>query len=117
MGKGRALQIILSGEIIGAQEAYRIGLVNEVVPMANLIPRAEAILNQINANAPVGVKYSIDAVNKGMDTTSQEGLLHRGVAICDLRCDRRQEGRHIRLSGQARAAVSGAVGKFRNLHS
>src|SRR6202008_1182608 len=58
-GKGRALQIILSAEMIGAQEAYRIGLVNEVVPPANLIARAEAILSQINANGPVGVKYSI----------------------------------------------------------
>ena len=67
VGKGRALQLILSGEIIDAQEAYRIGLVNEVVPAANLIARAEAILNQINSNAPLGVKFSIEAVNKGLD--------------------------------------------------
>ena len=67
VGKGRALQLILSGEIINAQEAYRIGLVNEVVPGADLISRAEAILNQINSNAPLGVKFSIDAVNKGLD--------------------------------------------------
>src|SRR5881409_2056662 len=40
VGKGRALQLILSGEMISAQDAYRIGLVNEVVPAANLIPRA-----------------------------------------------------------------------------
>src|SRR6201997_5838983 len=44
VGKGRALQLILTGETISAQEAYRIGLVNEVVPVANLIARAEAIL-------------------------------------------------------------------------
>ena len=75
VGKGRALQLILSGEIISAQEAYRIGLVNEVVPSANLISRAEAILNQINFNAPLGVKYSIDAVNKGLDGSVSEGLL------------------------------------------
>ena len=75
VGKGRALQLILSGEIINAQEAYRIGLVNEVVPLANLIPRAEAILNQINSNAPLGVKFSIDAVNKGLDASVSEGLL------------------------------------------
>ena len=47
VGKGRALQLILSGEMISAQEAYRIGLVNEVVPAAELITRAEAILNRI----------------------------------------------------------------------
>ncbi len=75
VGKGRALQLILSGEIINAQEAYRIGLVNEVVPSANLITRAEAILNQINSNAPLGVKFSIDAVNKGLDGSVSEGLL------------------------------------------
>ena len=75
IGKGRALQLILSGEIISAQEAYRIGLVNEVVPSANLISRSEAILNQINSNGPLGVKYSIDAVNKGLDGSVSEGLL------------------------------------------
>jgi enoyl-CoA hydratase/carnithine racemase len=75
IGKGRALQLILTGEIINVQEAYRIGLVNEVVPLANLIPRAEAILNQINSNAPLGVKFSIDAVNKGLDGSVSEGLL------------------------------------------
>jgi enoyl-CoA hydratase len=75
IGKGRALQLILTGEIINVQEAYRIGLVNEVVPLANLIPRAEAILNQINSNAPLGVKFSIDAVNKGLDAGVSEGLL------------------------------------------
>src|SRR6266853_4506169 len=47
VGKGLALQLLLSGEMIGAQEAHRIGLVNEVVPAANLIARAEAILAQI----------------------------------------------------------------------
>src|SRR6202047_4309728 len=62
IGRGRALKLILSGEIIDAKEAYRIGLVNEVVPGANLIARAEAVLNQIISNAPVGAKYSIEAV-------------------------------------------------------
>jgi enoyl-CoA hydratase len=75
VGKGRALQIILSGERINAQEAYRIGLVNEVVPVAaDLIPRAEAILNQIFKNAPIAVKYSLEAVNKGLETSIADGL-------------------------------------------
>jgi enoyl-CoA hydratase/carnithine racemase len=74
VGKGRALQLILSGEIIGAQEAYRIGLVNEVVPAAQLIARAEAILKQIFSNAPLAVKYSLEAVNKGLETSQAEGL-------------------------------------------
>ena len=74
VGKGRALQLILSGEMISAQEAYRIGLVNEVVPAADLIPRAEAILKQISANAPLAVRCSLEAVNKGMETSQTEGL-------------------------------------------
>jgi enoyl-CoA hydratase len=74
VGKGRALQLILSGGMISAQEAFRIGLVNEVVPAANLIPRAEAILKEIAANAPVAVRYSLDAVNKGTDTSQSEGF-------------------------------------------
>jgi len=74
VGKGRALQIILSGEIISAQEAYRIGLVNEVVPAADVITRAEKILQQIFSNAPIAVKYSLEAVNKGLETSVAEGL-------------------------------------------
>ncbi|NEU94671.1 enoyl-CoA hydratase-related protein, partial [Bradyrhizobium uaiense] len=74
VGKGRALQLILTGETISAQEAYRIGLVNEVVPAANVIARAETILKQISANAPIAVKFSLEAVNKGMDTSQIEGF-------------------------------------------
>jgi enoyl-CoA hydratase/carnithine racemase len=74
IGKGRALQLILSAEIVDATEAHRIGLVNEVVPAAELIPRAEAILKQIFANAPIAVQYSLDAVNKGLETSQAEGL-------------------------------------------
>jgi len=74
VGKGRALQLILSGAMITAQEAHRIGLVNEVVPAAELIPRAEAILKQIFANAPLAVRYSLEAVNRGLETSQAEGL-------------------------------------------
>ena len=74
MGKGRALQLILSGEMINAQEACRIGLVNEVVPAAEVIARAESILKRIFANAPVSVRFSIEAVNKGLETSLAEGL-------------------------------------------
>ena len=74
VGKGRALQLVLSGEMISAQEAYRIGLVNEVVPASDLITRAEAILRKIFANAPVAIKYALEAANKGMETSLTEGL-------------------------------------------
>ena len=75
VGKGRALQLILTGETISAQEAYRIGLVNEVVPAADLLARAEVILKQIAANAPIAVKFSLQAVNKGLETSQAEGLV------------------------------------------
>jgi enoyl-CoA hydratase len=75
VGKGRALQLILSGEMISAQEAYRIGLVNEIVPPAELITRAEAILKKIASNAPIAVKFALEATNKGLETSQAEGLL------------------------------------------
>jgi enoyl-CoA hydratase/carnithine racemase len=74
IGKGRALQLILTGGIISAAEAYRIGLVNEVGPAAQLIARAEAILNEIFSNAPLAVKFSLQVVNDGMETTLAQGL-------------------------------------------
>jgi enoyl-CoA hydratase/carnithine racemase len=75
VGKGRALQLILSGEMIGTQEAYRIGLVNEIVPAADLVTRAEAILKKIASNAPIAVKFALEAANKGLETSQGEGLL------------------------------------------
>lgn len=75
VGKGLALQLVLSGGMISAQEAYRIGLVNEVVPIADLIGRAESILNQIGANAPQSIKFALESVNRGLETTLTDGLL------------------------------------------
>jgi enoyl-CoA hydratase len=74
VGKGIAMQLVLSGEMISAQEAQRIGLVNEVVALAELIPRAEAIAHKIIANAPLAVQYAMEAVNRGMEMTLAEGL-------------------------------------------
>jgi len=74
VGKGRALQLILTGDLIDAHEARRIGLVNEVVPAVDLISRCEAILKQIGANAPLAIRYSIEAVNEGVDTDLSSGL-------------------------------------------
>jgi enoyl-CoA hydratase len=75
VGKGRALQLILSAEMISAQEAYRIGLVNEIVPAADLLTRAETILRKIASNAPMAVKFALTAVNRGLQMNQDEGLL------------------------------------------
>ena len=79
VGKGLAMQHVLTGEPISAQEAYRIGLVNEVVAAAELMPRAEAIAHKIIANAPLAVQYAMEAVNKGLDMTLAEGLYLEAV--------------------------------------
>jgi enoyl-CoA hydratase/carnithine racemase len=74
VGKGIAMQLVLTGEPISAQEAHRIGLVNEVTAPAELIPRAEAIAQKIMANAPLAVQYAMEAVHHGMELTLSEGL-------------------------------------------
>src|SRR5215510_3778116 len=74
VGKGIAMQLLLTGEMISALEAHRIGLVNEVVPAAELIGRAEAIAQAIIKNAPLAIQYCLEAVNHGMEMTQQEGL-------------------------------------------
>ena len=84
IGKGLALQLILTGEIISATEAFRIGLINEVVPSQELITRCGIILQQIIANAPLAVKYAHLAVNIGMNMGQTEGFaLERSLfSIC-----------------------------------
>jgi len=74
VGKGIAAQLLLTGEMISAQEAHRIGLVNEVVPSGQLISRAEAIAQSIIKNAPLAVQYCLEAMNHGMEMTLPEGL-------------------------------------------
>jgi len=92
VGRGRALQLILSGDVIDAHEAYRIGLVNEVVPVDGVIARAEAILQQIDANAPLAVKFAIEAVDKGLEASQTEGLVIESAffAICAATEDKKE---------------------------
>jgi enoyl-CoA hydratase len=75
VGKGIALQLILSGEMIDAQEAYRIGLVNKVVPAADLMAESEKLMRGILAMAPLAVRLCLEAVDQGYEMTLDEGLL------------------------------------------
>jgi enoyl-CoA hydratase len=75
VGKGIALQLILSGEMIDAQEAYRIGLVNKVVPAAALLAESEKMLRGILAMAPLAIRLCLEAVDQGIEMTLDEGLL------------------------------------------
>jgi len=74
VGRGRALQLILTGEMIDAQEAYRIGLVNRVVAADQLIPAATAIIQQMLTNAPLALAACIDMVDRGLEMALDDAL-------------------------------------------
>jgi enoyl-CoA hydratase len=74
IGQGRALQLLLTGETIDAAEAYRIGLVNQVVPAAELIARSRAMLTTILANGPLAVAHCIEAVERGLDMAIDDAI-------------------------------------------
>jgi enoyl-CoA hydratase len=73
-GKGVAHEMILTGEMITAEEALRIGLVTRVVEPDELLPVAEQVARKIIANAPLAVKYAMEAVEHGMEMPQEEGL-------------------------------------------
>ena len=73
-GKGVAHELILTGEMISAEEALRAGLVNHVFEPAELMPAAEKIAQKIIANAPLAVKFAMEAVEHGMEMTQEEGF-------------------------------------------
>jgi enoyl-CoA hydratase len=92
VGTGLAMQMLLTGEMISAQEAHRIGLVNEVLPADKLIPRAEEIAAKIIANAPLAIQYCMEAVNQGLNMTLQEGLFLEATlfGICSASEDKKE---------------------------
>src|SRR5580765_5962616 len=73
-GKGAAHELCLTGEMITAEESQRIGLVNHIYEPAELIPAAEAIARKIIANAPLAVKYTMEAIERGVEMPQEEGL-------------------------------------------
>jgi enoyl-CoA hydratase len=81
VGRGRAMQLLMTGEMIDAQEAYRIGLVNKVVPGAELIGAATAMLQTILANGPLAVAHCIEVVDRGYDITLEEALTLEATAF------------------------------------
>ena len=85
VGKGAALKLILTGEMISASEAHRIGLVDEVVPAAELLPRMRALAATIASMAPIAVRQSIAAVNAGYDLPLDQALAHE-AALFGLCC-------------------------------
>jgi len=71
---GIALEILMTGDFISAEEAYRIGLVNKVVPAAELMPAAEALARRINENGPLAVRTIKEAVYRGVRMPLEDAL-------------------------------------------
>jgi enoyl-CoA hydratase len=108
VGKGRALQLLLTGEMIDAQEAFRIGLVNRVVPAAELIASATTMLQAMLANAPLALAHCIEVVNGGYDLSQSEGMTLEATAFGLLAAtDDKREGTRAFLEKRA-AKFTGA---------
>jgi len=75
VGRGRAIQLLLTGEMIDAQEAFRIGLVNRVVAPEQLLPAATAMIQQMLMNAPLGIAACVDVVDRGLEMPLDDALV------------------------------------------
>ncbi len=85
VGKGRALELLLTGEMVDAAEAFRIGLVNRVVAPDQLVPACEELLKRMLANGPLSLRFTIEAVNHGLETSFVEGE-HTEATLFGLIC-------------------------------
>jgi enoyl-CoA hydratase len=102
IGKGRALQLLLTGEMIDAAEAYRIGLVNRVVPGGELLAAAKTMLGQMLANGPLALAHCIELVNRGGDVTLDQALAAEATAFGLLAAtDDKREGTRAFLEKRA----------------
>ncbi|MGA2984485.1 MAG: enoyl-CoA hydratase-related protein [Terriglobia bacterium] len=92
VGKCRALELILTGEPVTAHEAHRMGLVNQVVPAAELLAAAEKLAHKIIANAPLAIKLAMEAVNHGMEMPTAEGQFLEATlfGLCCTTTDRKE---------------------------
>jgi|SRR5438477_7654011 len=84
VGRGAALKLLLTGAIIDAREALRIGLVDEVVPAADLMSRAEVLAGEISANAPIAITETLRAVDEGLSLPLELALLREAARFGEL---------------------------------
>ncbi|HEY40424.1 MAG TPA: hypothetical protein G4O18_01020 [Dehalococcoidia bacterium] len=73
-GRGKALEMLFTGETLTAEEAYNVGLVNKVVEREALVSEAETMATDLAGKAPIALRYAKEAVNKGLDVTLEQGL-------------------------------------------
>jgi enoyl-CoA hydratase len=107
VGRGRALELLLAGDPIPAAEAYRIGLVNAVVPQAELLDYSRAWLAKVLANGPLALGFAMDAVDAGLSGGLDEGFRFEAAAFgISAATEDRQEGTRAFLE-KRRAAFTG----------
>lgn len=79
IGRAQALEMLLSGRWVKADEAYRLKLVNKIVPRTELIPTAEKIADKIKAHNPTAVSYAKQAITRGLDLSLEQGFAHEAT--------------------------------------
>ncbi|MCK5578979.1 MAG: enoyl-CoA hydratase/isomerase family protein, partial [Planctomycetes bacterium] len=84
LGKGRAMELVLTADIIDAAEADRIGLVNKVYPADQLLAEAEKLARKIMSKGPLAIKASLEAINRGSDLPLEQGLELEAQLFADL---------------------------------
>lgn len=93
VGRGKALEMILTAAVIDAQEAYRIGLVNRVVSSAELLSEVGSLARKLAAKGSIALEYAKEAINKGLDVSLQQGLrLEADLSIILQSTADREEG-------------------------
>jgi enoyl-CoA hydratase len=108
VGEGRAMQLCLTAEQIDAAEAYRIGLVNKVVPPGQALAAAKEMAKAILANGPVACRYVLEAVRRGLEMPLAEGLVFEATlfGLCAATSDMKEgmgaflEKRPARFTGR-----------------
>jgi enoyl-CoA hydratase len=92
VGKGRAKELLFTGDMIDAQEAYRIGLANKVVPAEELMDVAKALAQKIMSRGPIAVQVCKAAVNEGLDTDLQTGVAYEAevFGLCFATADQKE---------------------------
>lgn len=104
IGQSKALYLILTGEQIPAEEAFRIGLVDKVVPKDKLMEEAEDLCNKILSNGPLAIEFALKAVNHGLQMPLAEGL-NLEATLFGLLCSTEDKNEGINAFLQKRRAI------------